>query len=227
MQIPTEAISFEEQINLKINNKPKNINNITNKDLYWILIKQKQKKAIIIDSIGKKLNIEEDTWKIIFKIPHILKDTKIRTFQYKLLFNLIPCNLYLLRIKKSETDKCDTCQKLDDIAHYFYECQTLQRFWKSFTRWWKNVTNISINLDTKIIIVGITNMHTKNQLLNACILLAKWHIYKNKLNQSQIFFYKFLCDLKYYLIIEKSIALRNNKILAYQSLWQELEGHLT
>jgi hypothetical protein len=227
MQVSAEAISFEEHLNLKINNIPKSIKTITNKDLYWTLIKKKQEKAIIIDSIGKTLNIDENTWKIIFKIPHILKDTKIRTFQYKLLFNLIPCNLYLFRIKKSDTDKCNTCQSLDDIAHYFYKCQTLQRFWNNFSRWWKNVTNNSINLDTKTIIVGITNMHTKNQLLNACILLAKWHIYKTKLNQSQIFFYKFLCDLKYYLIIEKSIALRNNNILAYQSLWYELEEHLT
>jgi hypothetical protein len=116
---------------------------------------------------------------------------------------------------------------LDDIAHYFYECQTLQRFWKSFTQWWKNMTNEVISLDTKTVIVGITRMHTGNQLINACILLAKWHIYKNKLNQSQIFFYKFLCDLKYYLVIEKSIALRNNKIINYQTLWQKLEGHLT
>jgi hypothetical protein len=227
MQVPIEAISFEEQLNLKINNIPKNINTITNKDLYWILIRKKKEKAIVIDSLGKTYNIEEETWKIIFKIPHILKDTKIRAFQYKLLFNLIPCNLYLLRIQRSDTDKCNTCQCLDDITHYFYECQTLQRFWNSFTRWWKNVTNISITLDKKIIIFGITNMHTKNNLLNACILLAKWHIFKNKLNQSQIFFYKFLCDLKYYLVIEKSIALRNNRLLAYQGLWQELEQHLT
>ena len=160
----------------------------------------------------KSLDIDEDTWKTIFKIPHILKDTKIRTLQYKLLFNLIPCNLYLHGIKKSETNRCDTCQNLDDIAHYFYECQSLQFFWNSFTQWWKNMTNEHINLETKIIIVGITEMQTKNQLLNACILLAKWHIYKNKLNQSQIFFYKYLWDLKYYLVIEKSIALRNNKL---------------
>jgi hypothetical protein len=89
------------------------------------------------------------------------------------------------------------------------------------------MTNQSINLDTKTIIVGITNNISKNQLINACILLAKWHIYKNKLNQSQIFFYKFLCDLKYYLIIEKSIAVRNNNITTYQTLWHKLEGHLT
>jgi hypothetical protein len=227
MQVPFEAISFEEQLNLKINKKPKNINNITNKDLYWILIKQKQQKAIIIDSIGKSLEIDEEEWKIIFKIPHILKDTKIRTFQYKLLFNLIPRNLYLHRIKKSDTNRCDTCQKLDDIAHYFHECQSLKSFWNSFTQWWKNMTNEQINLDSKIITVGITEMQTKNQLLNACILLAKWHIYKNKLNQSLIFFYKYLCDLKYYLVIEKMLAIRNNRLITYQRLWQKLEEHLT
>jgi hypothetical protein len=82
-------------------------------------------------------------------------------------------------------------------------------------------------LDAKTIILGIYKNRTKNEQLNACIILAKWHIYKNKLNQEKIFFYKFLCELKYFLMIEHTIALRNDKIGTYETTWQKIADNLT
>ena len=178
-----------------------------------------------MESTGKSLNIDEEKWKIIFNTTLIIKDTKIRTFQYKVLYNIIPCNLYLYRIKKSDSNKCDLCQELDDLGHYFYECQPMKIFWNSFTQWWQNMTNEHITIDKQTCLFGTLDI--KNNVLNACIILAKWHIYKTKLNLSQTFFYRYLCDLKYFLIIEKTIALRNNKIINYQKTWQKLEEHIT
>jgi hypothetical protein len=57
-------------------------------------------------------------------------------------------------------------------------------------------------------------------------MLAKWYIYKCKLNNSLIFFYSFLCDLKYYIITEKTIALRNNKLNTHEKIWQIIENEL-
>jgi hypothetical protein len=227
MKIPNEAISFEESLHLEINKKTKHIKNITNKDLYWTLIRKKQQKPIISEKTWNNQKLTYDNWKEIFKITSVLRDTKIKTFQYKVLFNLIPCNKYLKRIAKSDTDICNACNKLDDINHYLCECQEVRSFWNGFTKWWRNITGAEIVLDTKSIILGIYENRNKNEQLNACVILAKWHIYKNKLNQEQIFFYKFLCELKYFLTIEHTIALRNNTVNKYETTWQKIADNLT
>ena len=84
-----------------------------------------------------------------------------------------------------------------------------------------------IYLDQKTIIVGSIENNENFESLNACLLIAKWHIYKNKLNNDDIFFYKFLCELKYALMIEQSIALRNNRLQKYNEIWQKIENNLT
>ena len=227
IRIEKDEISFNDQIFLNINNIPKSLKNITNKDIYWIFIKSIQIKAVIIDKLEYSLGITSGQWKTIFLIPKTVKNTKIKTFQYKVLFNLIPCNLYLYRITKSDTDKCDKCGKLDDIMHYFCECYQMVTFWSSFSRWWENMMNQRIQLDQKTILVGCITNNNNFESLNACILIAKWHIYKNKLNNDLIFFYKFLCELKYAIMIEKNIAVRNNQLQKHNEIWGKIEDHLT
>jgi hypothetical protein len=227
MKIPTEAINFNEITCLKINTKIKPINNIKNKDMYWIFVQNVQVIPIICEKIWNKLKLTTSEWKNIFTTPKVIRNTKIRAFQYKLLYNLIPCNAYLKKIKRSITDKCDTCQELDDITHYIYECHEVKTFWDSFARWWKNCSGEVVSINKKTVLVGITENKIKNQSLNACILFAKWHIYKNKLDNSSIFFYKYLCELKYILVIEQAIAMRNNKMNTYTNMWQKIEDHLT
>jgi hypothetical protein len=218
IKVKLEAISSQEQTAVKINNQIKNIMMLTNKDIYWTFIKKKQHKPKITQSAWNGILLSAEQWKEIFIIPSAIRDIKIRAFQYKLLYNVLPCNLYLNRIKRSDTRLCDICQLLDDIPHYMVECNQVKLFWNRFNLWWNNMTNDNLVLNKQIILAGKLGNKTRNELLNACIMLAKWHIYKTKLDLSNIFFYKFLCDLKYYLIIEKTIAVRNNKLEAYEHI---------
>jgi hypothetical protein len=167
-------LSFSDPIFLKIKTTLKSIENVTNKDIYWIHIRKKQVKPIINDKLEYILGINEDEWENIFLVPKTVKNTKIRVFQYKVLFNLIPCNLYLKRIKKSDTDKCDQCSSLDDIFHYLCECDQIQTFWSRFGNWWKNMMGIDIQLDQigSIFVGWLENMEGVDEL-NACILIAK------------------------------------------------------
>ena len=160
-------------------------------------------------------------------MPQVIRNTKIWAFQYKILFNLIPCNIYLHRIKRSDTDKCNRCHKLDDIIHYFCECQEVSLFWESLSKWWMGIFNVKVTFDKKTIMVGVLAQVKKQQAINIIILLAKWYIYKNKLSNSAICFYRFICDIKYFLIIEKGIAQKNNKTHNYIQLWQQVEDYIT
>jgi hypothetical protein len=75
--------------------------------------------------------------------------------------------------------------------------------------------------------VGFSGQSADARAMNACILMAKWHLYKCKLNEDSIFFYKFLCELKYNLMIEKAIALRENRLNLYNEMWQQIEDAIT
>jgi exonuclease III len=227
MKIPSNAISFKEQIHIKIGKNDKPLNNITNKDLYWVLVRNIQEEPIYKAKLQFELKIKEEEWPIIYKIPRTIQDTKIRAFQYKLLFSLLPCNLYLHRIKKSNTDKCNKCPKLDDTAHYLFECEQVVPFWSSFMNWWNDMTGDLTFMDKASALTGFIGKHKYIDTLNACLLLAKWHVYKNKLNDSEIFFYNFLRELKYNLDTEKLIALRNDKLHLYTNKWQFVEDYIT
>ena len=77
------------------------------------------------------------------------------------------------------------------------------------------------------VLVGFLKAPLNNQALNVCVIMAKWYIYKSKLNETQPFFYQFLCDLKYFLNIEKIIAIRSNKMQHYIQTWQNIDDNLT
>jgi hypothetical protein len=225
MSIPEETINFKEQVHVTIGKHPKNINLITNKEIYWTFVNDIRVESIIMDKLQRELNLNEDQCKLVFKMPRVITNTKIKAFQFKLLYNLIPCNLYLKRIQKSDTDKCSWCTEVDTTAHYFVSCSSLVPFWNSFTNWCQGMLDEEINFTVEDVLVGI--LTNKNDTINACLLLAKWHIYKSKLNQSNPFFYKFLCELKYYINIEKSILYKNNKIVEYFERWGKVENFLT
>jgi hypothetical protein len=227
MQIPAQAININEDIHIKIGKTNKNINKIKNNEIYWILVNDIRTESIIIEKLQRELNIEEEKCKLVFTMAKVVTNTKVRAFQFKLLYNLIPTNLYLKRIQKSDTDICPWCTKLDETAHYFARCEALVPFWNSFTKWCQGMLNEDINFTIENIIVGILINNVKYNTINACLLLAKWHIYKNKLNHSEIFFYKYLCELKYYIKIEQSIAVKNNKLAEYESKWKTVEEYLT
>jgi hypothetical protein len=217
----------KEEIHIKVRKEDKNLNKITNKELYWILVKKIQKEPIFQEKLQQELKIEKEEWGIFFMIPKNIRQTKIQVFQYKLLFSLEPCNLYLHRIKRSETNKCKECQKLDDTAHYMFECPQVVPFWNNFMDWWNALTNGATFLDKRSAFTGFVGPSREFQTLNVCLLFAKWHVYKRKLNESEIFFYNFLCDLRYHLEVEKTIAIRNDMLDKYNNKWQVVEDYIT
>jgi hypothetical protein len=227
VKLDSTAISLDNDIRIKIGKNGKKIKDITNKELYWVLISKIRKKPIFMAKLQYELGIVEEEWEDILTIPACIFNTKIRVFQYKLLFGLLPCKLYLSRIGRSDTNKCGDCNDLDDTPHYLFECPQVVPFWNSFMDWWNAMTNSVIFLDKRSALTGFIGPHEIFNTLNACLLLAKWHVYKRKLDESEIFFHNFLCDLKYNLDTEKTIALRNGKALRYTQRWQIVEDYIT
>jgi hypothetical protein len=113
--------------------------------------------------------------------------------------------------------------------HYFFECPEALNFWAAFGAWWNGMTNQSIDITAKMLIIGhLENQHHRlHQALNICLIYGKWYIYTEKMNSEKILFYKFLCKLKYKIMIERIIATRNNQMRKCMVTWQEIEDFLT
>ena len=198
----------------------------SNREIYWKLVKKIQIPHVTKIKWEVELNINAEKWEQIFYNSFKIRDTKIRSFQYKVLMNLVPCNLYLFRIGKINSHTCNSCNKIDHITHYFYECEETKIFWISIQNWWNNMMNDTLKIDKTMAMIGKIGINKKKDILNAVLQLVRWYIYTEKLNFQNPCLYKFLCRLKYKIKIEKIIYLRNNQISRFDKMWEEIKEYI-
>jgi hypothetical protein len=232
MKVPRNIFQENEELYMRINKQNMPINLITNKDIYWKIIKKIQLPHITKEKWENELNLNAKDWAYYFQIIKIIRDTKIRSFQYKLIFNLVPCNLYLYKIGRSDTFTCNFCTKVDNNIHYFYNCNGTKLFWNGVQNWWNNMKKENnneheyITINKSMAILGIKTRKEELYNFNAILQISRWHIYVEKLNNQEPSLYKFLCTLKQKIKIEKIICLRNNTMNKFNLLWREIEEHI-
>ena len=225
LTVSRDEITSQDQPKIYINKQLVTLDMLTNKKVYWKLIERIKIQPVTKEKWEKELDLDEHDWHNIFINLQTIRDTKIRTFQYKVIFNLIPCNLYLYRIGRANSYLCNFCGEIDNLKHFFYTCNDTLNFWGSFQRWWNRMKNDDIKITNEIALVGDLN-GDKNDTLNACVQIARWYIYTAKLNQDVPALYNFLCHLRYKIKIEKLIFLRNGKSALFEHLWGEIENYM-
>jgi hypothetical protein len=159
-----------------------------------------------------------------------IKETKLKAFQYKILYFLIPCNLYLKRIGKSVTDKCDKCNMLDDIKHYLAGCVDTKRIWVQLSRWWSEITGQEIQISERDIILGLgprKDKIIKEYQLNMIILAVKWKVHATKQLGQNICFYQVLHAIRHMIDTSQFIASKNQKLEKHESIWGEILDFMT
>ncbi len=100
---------------IKINNKIKTLENVTCKDFYWHLRNTDPHTPTALQKWSIHYPIFKEAsaniWPRIFKLPFTtVRDTKIQTFQYRIIQNIIPCNKWLHNIKIKNSPVCDLLQ---------------------------------------------------------------------------------------------------------------------
>ena len=170
-------------------------------------------------------------WSGIFKIPFMItRETKLQSFQYQIIHRLITCKKRLVNMKITDNPKCDFCKDIDDIRHFFLFCPKVNAFWNSFFQWWNNLTDIKISFNyenlEECILFGFPIEGDVFEVLNYCILVAKFYIYRQRLfNDNDIDLFSCLVELKYNIKIEYGICKNNNtldKFEKYLFLYEQL-----
>ena len=180
---------------------------LCNQTIYWHLLENITKQPTAIDNwISEFPFLNDKDFENFFQLPHaIVKDTKLQTFQYKILNQIIPCKARLFKWKMTDDYICQYCNEYDDHTHFFYTCYMSKEFWDQITNWIFNVLQVRVYLSKTDILFGIINTE-QNQLfncLNYIILHGKRYIYVTKLNKIPMFSLDFLVQLKNNLEIGK------------------------
>lgn len=145
-------------------------------------------------------------WNSIFTIPYkTTRETKLKSFAYKLIYRLTPCNKYLHTIGIKTSSKCSLCPEVDNTPHFFYRCARIRPFWDALHAWCSRYLDCSLSHLSEIeIILGLTNREPQQKMINWLLLCAKFYIQKAKLfHGAEISLMEFLAELRLKLSVER------------------------
>ncbi len=155
----------------------------------YIIVVRKVFKVITINKYGRlylhSLKFMTLSWLLkirMFKLTFITeRDTKIQTFQYRLIQTTIPCNKWLHNITIKNCSVCDYCMNVDDLPHFFIRCLKVKEFWLHWFNWLESLSGIVIRNSQVIeecILFGFPSNSDVMQVFNFCIL----YLYPTSIN---------------------------------------------
>ena len=107
---------------LKIQNKKKEVKHLRCKDFYMEFVSKKLEAPKSTQKWEEYYYYIDFDWKYLFQLPYIVaRETNLQSLQYQVLNRYIPCKNFLNMWGKEESNKCSTCDKIEDLEHYFYE----------------------------------------------------------------------------------------------------------
>ncbi len=127
--------------------------------IYNVLTDKKQRATSYIEEWSENYpcfhTAQKNLSSNIFRQPFsITRETKLQTFQYKLIHLLITCQFFLLDMKLVANAICLHCQETDNITHFFLFCPKENQFWNTFFTWWNNLGDIQIPTQCEWLCLG-------------------------------------------------------------------------
>ena len=148
------------------------------------------------------------------KIFQITIISKMRSFQYKLMFSAILTNQRLFYAKIKDTQKCDFCSlETETPLHLFFTCSKVQTLW----RWLE--TKIGCPITAKA--VAFNNIVNNPKFCqNALVLYVKFYIYKSKCLNVNVTVADLEKYIKSMIVLEEEIAKRKQRLNHHKLKWE-------
>ena len=221
---PSEA----KTLNISFEGKYLDLDNIKCKQFYKAFVSLIKKKPAAVEKSHETYDIDQDTWRFYVMLPfNVCTDTELQTLQYKIIHRFFPCN-YVLSIWYSDIHsscQLNSClQKTDTLQHYFFHCTHVSVFWNTFMGFWKRHTGFNFVLEERDVIFGVLNpfKYDHIDILNYCIIYAKFYIYQCKKDSKNICFFEFLILLKNKIEILHYISIVNDTVTKFNKKWSIL-----
>ncbi len=196
---------------------------LKSKSIYTTLLERLIKQPSSIEKwISLFPYLHDDDFSELFTIPKTVTETKLQSFQYKILMRIFPCNERLYSWGISTSQLCSLCGKIDTLEHYFFECVNNKTFWSNIESLIEKVFNVHIPLKKADIMFGIPHRKTQDNtlhVLNFIIMYAKWFIYINKKDNKPFSNKGFISYLKSVLEVEHQVHISKNKKQEFHKVW--------
>ena len=155
-------------------------------------------------------------WKQIYLLPRLVTlDSYSRSFQYKILNNVLYLNKKLFTFRKSTSPLCPFCKLSDEtVLHLFYECDIVQNLWNELDLFFENDFTL-FDLTPQAAFLGFLNVNSKLFLIqNHLLSIFKIYIYNSRRSESLII--KFLIrEIMKVKNTEEKISINNEKKKTY------------
>lgn len=192
------------------------------KNIYDLFIKQMNVKPTSQRKWEQKLvlNFDDIWWKncnsCIFETT---KDIKLRWFQYRISHRILSTNVFLVKIGLANNELCSFCKEVPEtLEHLFWYCNIVTQFWKKFNRWVNEVFLLKTTFNITDVFFGYFSKN--NSLLNLCITIAKFHIYRQKWRNCLPCFEGVKKEILHYKKIEEYIFRKNCQYAKYILKWR-------
>lgn len=173
------------------------------------------------------IEISKNIWEQIYKIAfENTLETRLQTFQYKVLHRVAAHNYLLEKFGYVNDNKCVKCNMIETIEHKYYLCSHVSCFWNDFVKWWNEKFDVEFILSLDRVLFGI--LHKKDsEVINYCILLAKYFInYTSNNNPMQnVYFLSYLQFLKRRLVLLEFIYVSKDKLTVFRESFGPLLEH--
>ena len=138
-------------------------------------------------SLKRVLELTDIDWTKIYTLPRITTiESSLKTFQYKILNNILYLNERLFKFNVVESPLCSLCnQASESVLHLFCTCTKTQSLWRQLCAWLAN-QNVMLpsNLEPQAAILGLWNEPMQDLThVNHVILMFKRYIYLKKKKQ--------------------------------------------
>ena len=124
-------------------------------------------------------------------------------------------------MNKVASPSCPFCPSYSqNIRHLFIRCLQACAFWDKFQSWYSAISNASLLLSEPEVLFVITRPCTHRLTLNHLIMLGKYFLYINALNNTTFVFSDFISLVQDKMEIEKYIAATLNGEREFQQKWK-------
>ena len=163
---------------------------------------------------------EKNIQKVYLMPFAVTNEVKIIMFQYKVIHNVLPTRATLYRDGTSESPICNLCNAEEQTLHHLLiNCTLTVDFWILFQEWWYQKTKETITLSISHILYGWHDRTKHWQVLNYCLLIAKYCIFCTSLRGDVLDFKNFLLVIPGKLEILKEIATAKKALPKFHRTW--------
>ena len=149
---------------------------ISSKMAYQKLIQPLSKPSTFQLYFEKVLGFGKVEWGKVCMLPRIVTiESSLRSFQYKILSNILYLNERLFKFNIVDSPLCSLCGAYNEsIKHLFCTCTVTQSLWDQLRSWLYKVISFPI-LEPKTVILGLPSETTLNYILILFLFILSYY----------------------------------------------------